>query len=141
MDAVTEAVLTANAQFYRALSLAAYEAMQRVWLTSAEAVCAHPGQAPLMGWEAIGQSWRAIFEHQGVLRVWPSDMRVRLFGETAEVQCLENMDMGQLAGGGILRAHATNLFRRVAGAWKLVEHHAVPAPHADPQPLENFSIN
>lgn len=141
MDTVTDAVLAANAQFYRALSLADSEAMRRVWLNSAEAVCAHPGHPPLVGWEAISASWRAIFEHQGILRVWPSDPRVRLFEQTAEVFCFENIDVGQAPQGGIVRAQATNLFRRAGQAWKLVEHHALPLPHVDPQPVELYSSN
>lgn len=141
MDALTEAVLAANTQFYHALSMADYEAMRRVWLEADEAVCAHPGQPPLMGWEAIAASWRTIFEHQGLLYVWPSDLQVRLFGQTAEVLCLENIDVGQAPQGGIVRAQATNLFRRAAGAWKMVEHRVWPLPHSDPQPVGPFSFN
>ncbi|MGH2523583.1 MAG: nuclear transport factor 2 family protein, partial [Anaerolineales bacterium] len=41
MSDVIEAVLSANDAFYRALSLADFNAMQRVWLDSPDAVCVH----------------------------------------------------------------------------------------------------
>jgi ketosteroid isomerase-like protein len=140
MDPQTEAVLQANDQFYRALSLADLSAMERVWVESADAVCVHPGWVPVHGWDAIRDSWRNIFEHQGPLRVWATEAEVRVFGQTAEVRCLENIDTGQIAGAGILQTRATNLFRRVAAEWKLLEHHAAPT-RAGGQRLEPFSSN
>ena len=140
LDATTEAVLHANAQFYRALSLADFNLMQRLWVESADAVCVHPGWGPLYGWEAIRESWRGIFASQGPLHVWPSEAQVRVFGHTAEVTCFENIDTGQVAGTGVTQARATNVFRQVNGVWRLLEHHAVAA-HTEPRPLEPFSEN
>lgn len=140
MDADLDTVLEANARFYRALSLADLGAMQRLWLSSPDAVCIHPGWRPVYGWEAILDSWRAIFANQGPLRIWASAAQARIFGQTAEVTCLENIDTGQVAGAGLLQARATNLFRRHGAEWKLLEHHAVPS-QGDSRPLEPFSTN
>ncbi len=140
MDPEAEAILQANDQFYRALSLADLGAMQRLWLESADTVCVHPGWRPVFGWDAICESWRAIFANQGPLRVWASDAQVRVFGQTAEVACLENVDTGQVTGAGLIQLRATNLFRRVGKEWKLLEHHAVAA-RGDARPLEPFSTN
>jgi ketosteroid isomerase-like protein len=128
MDAKIEAVLAVNDSFYRALSMADFSAMQRVWLTSDEAVCVHPGWPPLHGWEAIRESWQRIFENQGPLHIWATDAATRLYGFTAEVACIENIDTAQVAGTGITQSRATNIFRRVEGAWKMLEHHAAPMP-------------
>ena len=141
MDDVSPAVLAANQSFYTALSLADYNLMERLWLAAPEAVCLHPGWPPLHGWEAIGQSWREIFRNQGPLRVWPSDVQLRLYGQTAEVNCLENIDMNQVRAAGILQARATNIFRLVTGAWKMLEHHATSVPGGDARPLSPFSTN
>ena len=141
MDANAEAVLIVNEHFYRALSLADFNAMQRVWLASDEAVCEHPGWPPLHGWPAIRESWRAIFQNQGPLHVWPSAAQVRLFGQTAEVNCLENIDTAQVAGTGVLQTRAINIFRRVDGGWKMLEHHAVPLRAGSTQRLGRFSNN
>jgi ketosteroid isomerase-like protein len=140
MDPEAEAVIQANDQFYRALSLADLGAMQRLWLESVDAVCIHPGWRPVYGWEAIRDSWRAIFVNQGPLRIWASEAQARVFGQTAEVTCLENIDTGQVAGAGLIQTRATNIFRRVGAEWKLLEHHAVPA-QGGAQPLEPFSHN
>lgn len=139
-EAALAAVLAANAQFYRALSLADLGAMQRVWLDRPEAVCGHPGQPAVYGWPAIRESWRQIFANQGPLRVWASDAQVRLYGRTAEVLCLENIDTGRVAGAGLIQTRAVNLFRLEAGEWKLLEHHASPAAGGG-RPVEPFSHN
>ena len=141
MDDATNAILTINASFYTALSLADLALMQRLWLDTPEAVCVHPGWPALHGWEAIRASWRQIFENQGPLRLWASEVQVRLYGQTAEVNCLENIDMSQLRGTGIVQTGATNVYRRVAGAWKMLEHHALAMPSGAVQPPERFSFN
>jgi ketosteroid isomerase-like protein len=141
MSNATEAVLVVNDSFYRALSLADFSAMRRLWLASAEAVCVHPGWPPLHGWPAIRESWRTIFQNQGPLHIWATSAQVRLFEHTAEVVCLENIDTAQVAGTGILQTRATNIFRRVHEGWKILEHHAIPLPKGSVQRPERFSSN
>jgi ketosteroid isomerase-like protein len=136
-----QAVLTVNNNFYTALSLADFALMERLWLASPDAVCVHPGWPALHGWDAIRDSWRQIFENQGPLRVWPSEVQVRFYGHTAEVACLENIDMSQVRGTGILRTRATNVFRQVKEGWRILEHHAVPMPAGDIKPPQAFSSN
>jgi len=141
MDDMSPAVVAANAAFYTALSLADFNLMERVWLAAPEAVCIHPGWPALHGWNAISQSWREIFRNQGPLRIWPTEVRLRLYGQTAEVSCLENIDMNQVRGAGILQTRATNIFRLVTGAWKMLEHHATSVPGGEVRPLGPFSTN
>lgn len=121
MDDSTNALLIANAGFYTALSLADFALMQRLWLDTPEAVCVHPGWPALYGWDAIRASWRQIFENQGPLRAWAGEAQVR--------------------GTGSMQTRASNVYRRVAGAWKLLEHHALAMPSGAVQPPERFSFN
>jgi ketosteroid isomerase-like protein len=137
----TTTILAANQAFYTALSLADYDLMQRLWLESDDAVCVHPGWQSLSGTPAILASWRQIFENQGPLHVWASAVEVRLYGQTAEVNCLENIDMRKVRGAGVLQTRATNIFRQAADAWKLLEHHALPLPAGDARPLSPFTAN
>lgn len=139
MDAM-EALQRVNDQFYVALSLADFAAMERLWVDSADAVCVHPGWPPLYGWPAIRDSWREIFQNQGPLHIWASDAQVRVFGQTAEVECLENIETGQVAGTAVLQTRAVNVFRMAGATWKLLEHHAAPA-QAAPQRPARFSSN
>lgn len=121
-----EPLLTANARFYQALSLADLPAMERLWVHSDDALCTHPGGAPLVGWPAIRESWQAIFQQQGPMHIWPSSVQVRRFGQTAEVHCLENVETQRSAGGLVLQVRAVNVFRRLPTGWRLLEHHAGP---------------
>jgi len=139
MDDPSAAVIAANATFYTALSMADFSLMERLWVTAPEAVCIHPGWPPLHGWDAIGQSWREIFRSQGPLRIWTTEVAVRLYGQTAEVNCLENIDMNQVRAAGILQTRATNVFRLVSGSWKMLEHHATSLPSSGAKPVGKFS--
>ena len=143
MESDTQALLTANASFYTALSLADFGLMQRLWLEVPEAVCVHPGWPALHGWDAIRASWQQIFDHQGPLRIWPTEVEVRLYGQTAEISCVENIDMSQVRGTSVLQTRATNVYRLVDGHWKLLEHHAVSMPGGTNRtpPPERFSSN
>ena len=140
MDA-SEAVGLANDAFYRALSLADLGAMRRVWLHTDTAVCTHPNGPPLHGWDAIQDSWQRIFEGKGPLRVWATEVRVRLFGLTAEVTCVENIDTGRGGGPGLAQARATNIFRLDGGRWRLLEHHAAQVRTSPQQRPARFSVN
>jgi len=115
--------------------------MQRLWLASPDAVCVHPGWPALHGWEAIRDSWRGIFENQSVVRIWPTAVQARLYGQTAEVNCLENIDMTGVRGTGVLQTRATNVLRLVERDWKFLEHHAVSLPSTSPPPRDPFSTN
>jgi ketosteroid isomerase-like protein len=139
-QAIIAALTHVNDQFYRALSLADFNAMQRLWLESEAAVCVHPGWTPLYGWDAIRESWRSIFANQGPVHIWPTEVEVRVFGLTAEVNCVENMDAGQIAGTGVVQTRARNVFRRVNDEWKMLQHYAAPG-RGVPRPLEPFSSN
>lgn len=140
-DATLAAVLAVHTNFYTALSLADLALMQRLWLPAPEAVCVHPGWATLTGWDAIRESWRGIFENQGVVRIWPTAVKVRLYGHTAEVTCVENIDLSGRRGAGIQQARATNVLRLSGGEWKFLEHHAVSLPSGSAPPREPFSTN
>lgn len=135
----TQAILNVNRRFYHALAVADYPAMCRIWLASPDAVCVHPGQPALNGWDAIRSSWRAILAQQGPLHVWPSEVEVRLFGQTAEVHCLENVETGE--AGGIIQARAVNIYRAAGRGWKLLEHHVRAFEGGAPQPVAPFSHN
>ncbi len=140
-DATLAAVLAVHTNFYTALSLADLALMQRLWLDSPDAVCVHPGWAALNGWEAIRESWRGIFENQGVVRIWPTEVQVRLYGQTAEITCLENIDLTGVRGSGMGQARATNILRQVGREWKFLEHHAVSLSSGSPRRRDPFSTN
>ena len=53
-------ILSANQAFYDAFSAASFDLMKKVWSSSEEIVCIHPGWEPIYGQEAVMQSWKNI---------------------------------------------------------------------------------
>jgi ketosteroid isomerase-like protein len=124
-----EAVIAANRAFYAAFSRRDFEALAEMWATSAPVACVHPGQPALLGRENVLRSWQAILRNPNAPKAGVSDEFVILRDGLAMVICREILPAGQLI--------ATNGFVREGDAWKLVHHHAAPAPPAPtPQPTE-----
>jgi len=123
-------VLTANERFYEALSGRDLEAMEAVWSTGGDARCIHPGWDVVAGWQAVRESWRAIFASSPGLRVDPDEVEVSFHGELAWLQCLEKITNAAEEDDEPSFARATNIFVRGEGGWRMLLHHAsqVPVP-------------
>jgi hypothetical protein len=123
------AVLFANDAFYTAFAAGDLGAMDAVWAKRAPVSCIHPGWVALAERDAIMESWRGIFAPAGggKRRETAAIRCVRpeafLLGEAAWVACYEALPNGILI--------ATNIFAREDGAWRMVHHHAAPAPPVD----------
>lgn len=126
------AVEEANARFYRAFESLELSRMDDVWSHGGHVRCIHPGWFLLSGWEAVRQSWKAIFKDSGEMRFGITDVDVHADGDVAWVTCRENIlshARGQIAVTTLL---ATNVFERLAGDWLMVHHHASPALPSGP---------
>ena len=126
------AVVEANAGFYRAFEALDVAAMDRVWAHGAHVKCVHPGWPLLTGWEAVRESWTAIFESTQEMRFTLSDVQAVVGGDLAWVTCTENI-LSDVAGRVTVTAIlATNVFARDVDGWRLVHHHAshILAPRA-----------
>jgi hypothetical protein len=127
------AVLFANDAFYTAFAAGDLDAMDALWARRAPVSCIHPGWAALYERDAIMASWRGILASPGGVpgggkrRETAAIRCVRpeafLLGEAAWVACYETLPNGILV--------ATNIFAREDGAWRMVHHHASPAPAAE----------
>jgi ketosteroid isomerase-like protein len=120
-------VLAANAAFYAAFARRDAAAMDELWARQAEVACLHPGWNPLVGREAVVQSWRGILLGGGA----PASIRCQqaeahVTGDAAWVICFEVIPGAALA--------ATNLFVRESGRWRMVHHHSSPVPPRSPEP-------
>ena len=114
-------VLAANAAFYAAFARRDADAMEELWAREAPVACLHPGWEPLLGRDAVLHSWRGILLGGGA----PESIRceqpvVHLLGGAAFVVCTEIVPGGALV--------CTNAFVHEGGAWRMVHHHASPAP-------------
>ena len=116
-----EAVLAANAAFYKAFEAGDPEAMAAVWSGGPLVACTHPGWTAIAGRNDVLESWVRIFEGSAG-RVACLDPIPKVMGDAAFVTCGESVGSALLA--------ATNIFAREGGAWRLVHHHASPVARA-----------
>jgi ketosteroid isomerase-like protein len=112
-----DAILAANAAYYRAFETADFPAMSRIWAED-NVSCIHPGWPVLIGRPAILDSYREILRNPDQERIEPRNESVMLSGDEARVFCVE------FVGGAALAA--TNIFRRADDGWRIVHHQASP---------------
>jgi ketosteroid isomerase-like protein len=110
-------ILAANAAYYDAFAAADFAAMSRIWADE-DLTCIHPGWPALVGRPSILESYRQILSNPHQERIEPRNTTVIVAGDEARVLCVEFVSGAALA--------ATNLFRRVGGAWRMTHHQASP---------------
>ena len=123
-----DALLAANAAFYRALEGFDLDAMERLWLHDGWVRCIHPGRDAIVGWPAVRASFEKIFAVEGWVRVTPTAIDVMVVGEIGVVACVENLTAKSDGDVGVQAAQATNIFRNTGNGWRMMHHHASPAP-------------
>jgi len=110
-----DTLLAANAAYYRAFAAADFAEMSRIWAED-DVSCVHPGWPALVGREAILESYRRILSNPQQERIEHYEDRAMIAGSEGRVLCVE------LVGGAALAA--TNWFRRIDGAWRMIHHQA-----------------
>jgi ketosteroid isomerase-like protein len=128
------AILAANTRFYAAFEALDLEVMGQIWSESQAISCVHPGWTLLSGREPVLASWAGIFRGTEGIRFELREPQVFVAGSTGWVVLLEMIEAKQ--EGAVVRALAqtTNVFVLEGGAWRLVHHHAAPAPPVEPAP-------
>ncbi|MGH8751941.1 MAG: YybH family protein [Burkholderiales bacterium] len=117
----------AEAAFYEAFESADLEAMMAVWAEDEEVICVHPSGPRLAGHALIRESWRKIFANGPRLRFHLSGQQY-MRGMLLSVHSVyENI----LVEGETAPRHpviATNIYLLTAKGWRMLLHHACPAP-------------
>jgi uncharacterized protein (TIGR02246 family) len=113
--------------FYEALERADIEAMMAVWSEDEEIVCVHPAGQRLAGQEQVREAWRQMFAGGPGMRVQVTQ-QVAVTGMMVAVHSVhENITVT-----GEQRARppmvATNVYLRTPSGWRMIVHHASPAP-------------
>lgn len=113
--------------FYEALERADIEAMMTVWSEDEEIVCVHPAGQRLAGQEQVREAWRQMFTGGPGMRVQVTQ-QVAVTGMMVAVHSVhENITVT-----GEQRARppmvATNVYLRTPSGWRMIVHHASPAP-------------
>ena len=124
-------VRTASEQFYAALnSMANGDAgpMADIWSHDADVTAMHPIGGRQLGWNQVGDSWQQVAKIASDGRVTPGDQLIRVIGDAAYELGTEHVAL-TLAGDSVrTEVRVTNIYRREAGAWRIVHHHTDVSP-------------
>lgn len=125
--------------FYEALEQADLEGMMAVWSEDEEIVCVHPGGPRLCGQDQVRESWAQIFAGGGRTRVHITQ-QVSISGMMLAVHSVFENFVLEGAPARDKRPPpvvATNVYLRGASGWRMIVHHASPAPgQAEPPPAK-----
>jgi len=113
--------------FYEALERCDLEAMMAVWSEDEDIVCVHPAGQRLAGQAQVREVWRQMFAGGPSMRVRVTQ-QVVIAGVMIEAHSVhENITVT-----GEQRPRppmvATNVYLRTAAGWRMIVHHASPAP-------------
>lgn len=124
----------AEAAFYEALTKGDLDAMMAVWADDDEIYCIHPHGARVSGMTQVRESWRQIFSSGQTLRFQLREQQY-VHGMMLSVHSVYE----HISVLGETRTRnpviATNIYLRTERGWRMVAHHASPAPVAtEPEP-------
>ena len=113
--------------FYHAFETQDIDAMMTTWADDEDIVCVHPGGARVVGYDAVRVGWEQLFA--GDTRLTFRLEQVVLI-ETVGLALQNAIEHVMLGADGSSRGTAisSNVFMRTPHGWRLVMHHASPAP-------------
>jgi uncharacterized protein (TIGR02246 family) len=121
----------AETAFYEALEHADLEAMMAVWSEDEEIVCVHPGGQRLAGQAQVREGWRRMFAGGPGMRV-QTGQQVAVTGMMVAVHSVHEHITVAGEPGPRPPMVATNVYLRTPSGWRMVAHHASPAPGEPP---------
>jgi ketosteroid isomerase-like protein len=122
----SQAVTNANAEFYRALNVmftGDAASMASVWSHAADVTYMGPTGDFLVGWKQVSAEWQSEAAHKLGGTVVPNGTRMTVGQDLAVVSTLEKGNNVVNGKPQSVSIRATNIFRKEAGAWKMIGHH------------------
>jgi uncharacterized protein (TIGR02246 family) len=113
--------------FYEALERSDLEGMMAVWSEDEDIICVHPGGPRLAGQDQVRESWAKIFAGGPGPRVTITQQVAVSAMMIAVHSVHENFHLPNdpRAQAPVV---ATNVYLRTAAGWRMIVHHASPAP-------------
>ena len=117
----------AEAAFYEAFMKRDLDAMMAVWSDDDEVYCVHPRGPRVAGVASVRDSWRQIFASAQNVRF---EVREHHLLQAMMVSIHSVYEQITIAGDDRTRASiiATNIYMRTDHGWRMMVHHASPAP-------------
>jgi ketosteroid isomerase-like protein len=113
--------------FYRAFESKDVDAMMAAWAEDEEIICVHPGGPRLVGFDAVRVGWEQIFAGETKLLFRLDEIVVLETVGMALQSAIEQVTVGEdPAPRGT--AIASNILLRTPSGWRMLCHHASPAP-------------
>jgi ketosteroid isomerase-like protein len=124
--------------FYEALERCDLDAMMAVWAEDDDIVCIHPAGTRLAGQDQVRASWTQLFAGGAHASVQVSNLAA-VSGVMFAVHSVQETFTIQGARPGDPRARRRSsrptVYLRTASGWRMIVHHASPAPgEAEPPP-------
>ena len=113
--------------FYQAFEARDIDAMMAAWAEDEDIVCIHPGGPRLVGYEAVRAGWEQLFAGDARLSFKLDEIVVIETVGLALQSAVEHVTVGNDPKPRGM-AIATNVFLRTPSGWRMVVHHASPAP-------------
>jgi ketosteroid isomerase-like protein len=113
--------------FYDALDAGDGEAVNDLWLEDDDVICIHPGGPRLTGYAAVKSSWTAILAN-GPVRARCTLAKSLETPTVALHNVVEEVVIGEGMQQQVVQVLATNVYVKTPAGWKMVLHHASPAP-------------
>ena len=120
------ALRAANAAFYAAFQRLDLEAMGNLWARGVQVSCVHPGWDLVLGYDAVMQSWKGIFDGTSEIHFRSEDAQItagttmgwvvsrEILSTTVQSMTVENT------------LSTINTFVLESGVWRIAHHHAAP---------------
>src|SRR5208282_1848439 len=125
-----DTLLAANAAFYTAFANGALDELTRLWADEDDISCIHPGWPVIIGRTSVIGSWRDILLSPNRPRIVCREPYAIVSGNAGRVLCVEVI--------GAMALAASNHFKRIGGAWRIVHHQSSPiAQIVSQEPREN----
>jgi ketosteroid isomerase-like protein len=132
MSRLTKPLLFASPEeceqaFYDAMESADIDAVGEVWLDDDDVCCIHPGGARLVGGAAVRGSLAALLSN-GPVQIRTVSRKCFESPTLAVTNVIEEVVVVQGGSRQLVHVIATNAYTKTQAGWKMVLHHAAPAP-------------
>ena len=117
----------AEAAFYEAFMKRDLEGMMEVWADDDEVYCVHPRGPRVTGVAAVRESWRQIFSGAQTVRFNVRDQHLLQAMMVSVHNVYEHISMTDETRARACVV-ATNIYMRTERGWRMMVHHASPAP-------------
>ena len=121
--------LEAEAAFYAAFAKRDLDAMMAVWADADDVVCVHPVDTPRVGVAAVREGWTAVLRNEREI-TFAVQEKHRSDTDTLAVHVV--LEHIRIRGRSQPPVASTNVYRRTESGWRMILHHASPAPEATP---------